>query len=137
MKYHQRKFCSKQCRAGAWRLSNVGKEKARREKDNSNSPARILSRVKSRAKQVGIKFNLDINDIVIPKYCPVLGVKLSHKPGKGRGYHFNSASLDRIDNTKGYIKGNVRIISAIANLLKNDATVEELEKILADLRSRT
>ncbi len=135
LKYSQRKFCSTTCQQESWRLSNPGKAKAKREKENSNSPKRILSRVKSRAKLTGQYFNLDISDIVIPEFCPVLGIRLNPNPGKGSGYHNDSASVDRIDSSRGYEKGNIRVISNRANLLKNNATVEELEKVLNDLRS--
>lgn len=43
-----------------------------------------------------------------------------------------SPSLDKIIPSLGYVPGNVRIISARANLLKNDATVDELRAILKD-----
>jgi len=46
----------------------------------------------------------------------------------------NSASLDRIDNEKGYIKGNVRFVCLGINYMKNrraDSEVFELlDKIL-------
>lgn len=44
-----------------------------------------------------------------------------------------SPSLDRLDSSKGYVKGNVRVISKRANQLKNNATVEEMRMVLADL----
>lgn len=97
----------------------------------------ILSRCKYRAKQNNIPFDLTKDDIVIPKVCPVLGIEIRQlaiddQPKKG--YHPNSPSLDRIIPELGYVKGNVRVISARANLLKNDATISELELVLKDLK---
>lgn len=46
----------------------------------------------------------------------------------------NSPSLDKINPIKGYVKGNVRVISQRANWLKNDATYEEMETIFNDFR---
>jgi hypothetical protein len=40
-------------------------------------------------------------------------------------------SLDRIDSSKGYIKGNVWVISLRANRIKNDSTPQEL-RLIAD-----
>jgi hypothetical protein len=92
----------------------------------------MLSRLKYRAAASGIPFNLDRSDITIPSHCPILGIELHWN--KGKGYHPDSPSVDKINPMLGYTKGNVRVISARANLLKNDATVEELTKVLEDLR---
>jgi len=46
----------------------------------------------------------------------------------------NSPSLDRLDNTKGYIKGNIVVISNKANRLKGDATLQELERLVEWLK---
>src|SRR3990167_2542200 len=99
----------------------------------------LLRNARKRAKQVGIEFNLEISDIVIPEQCPYLKVPLTRI--RGQGQQPNNASLDRIDSSKGYIKGNVQVISWQANKMKTDATKDELltfaQSILdADSRGR-
>lgn len=98
-----------------------------------NSPESVLyTNAKNRAKRKGVEFNIDINDIIVPEFCPILGLKLIH--GVGRWID-ECPSLDRIDSTKGYIKDNIHVISYRANMLKNNATIEELEKIVNFLKS--
>lgn len=63
--------------------------------------------------------------------CPVLGFKLARS---GAPSQFNLASIDRIDNSKGYIVGNIAIISCRANTIKRDANIKELELVLAYVR---
>jgi hypothetical protein len=46
----------------------------------------------------------------------------------------NSPSLDKIIPSKGYIKGNVWVISNRANTLKNDASLQELELLVENLK---
>ena len=92
---------------------------------------RILTRAKSRAKQKNIPFNLTLEDIEVPETCPLLGIPIEIQPKKG--YHPNSPSLDKIIPEKGYIKGNVWVISNRANTLKNDATIQELKTLVENL----
>jgi hypothetical protein len=88
----------------------------------------MLHRARLRAATKGFEFNIDEGDVVIPKVCPVLGLELT----VGRGAPGPcSPSLDRMDNSLGYVKGNVRVISNRANSLKSDATIEELRAVLA------
>ena len=87
---------------------------------------------KNRAMRNGIPFSLEKEDIVIPEICPILKIKLTTP---GEGVNDASPTIDRIDPKKGYIKGNIAVISMRANRLKNDATVAEIEKILAWMKS--
>lgn len=87
---------------------------------------RLLNYARQRSKFKNIDFNLIENDIIIPEFCPILGIPLIERSSKKDG---NSASVDRIDNTKGYIKGNIAIISYKANRMKSDFTFEEIEKL--------
>lgn len=84
----------------------------------NNIQSRMYYSVKSRCKQRDILFLIDIEDIIIPQYCPILGVKLDRNR--------YSPTLDRIIPSKGYVKGNVQVISKKANTMKNDATFKEL-----------
>lgn len=90
-----------------------------------NPERRILHQTKCKAKKEGTRFNLTLEDITIPAACPVFGTSFD-KHDKLR-----STSVDRIDNSKGYIKGNVQIISGLANVMKNKATPNQLRRFAA------
>jgi hypothetical protein len=93
-------------------------------RDYRENPERyILARTKDRAKKKGIDFNLTIDDIIVPKQCPVFKVDLRV------GDLDWCPSIDRIDPTKGYTKGNIQIISMKANRMKNDATATEIKQL--------
>ncbi len=81
----------------------------------------LLKYAKLRAKQKGIEFSLVKEDIVIPKLCPYLQVPLTIA-----GDRKHSPSIDRIDPSLGYSKGNIEIISTLANSMKWNSTKEEL-----------
>jgi hypothetical protein len=90
----------------------------------------LLTSARERAVEKGLDFDLKESDIIVPEYCPVLGIKLEWGAGRGKGKaRDNSVSLDRVDSTKGYVKANVCIISWRANDLKKDGTAEEHLKI--------
>jgi hypothetical protein len=105
------------------------------EKRRSDPHSKMFSAAKTRAKQLEVPFDLTIADLpIIPEYCPILGIKIempAYTEGIGRASH-GSPSLDRIRPEKGYVKGNIRIISNRANTLKRDASAEELRLIAED-----
>jgi hypothetical protein len=83
------------------------------------------ARKSSWKKEYTHEFNIEVSDIVIPNKCPYLDIELStnyndhDKP--------NYYSIDRIDSSKGYVKGNIQVISRLANTMKNGATIEQLK----------
>lgn len=116
-----------------WKLhcGHVSEER----KNRLNSPVwRMYKEARSRAKKNNLKFDIELSDIIIPKYCEVLGIKLICGLNKACS---NSPSLDRIDNTKGYIKENIKVISLKANRMKNNASIEEVEAILRYMKENT
>ncbi|PPD55499.1 MAG: hypothetical protein CTY12_00555 [Methylotenera sp.] len=97
------------------------------ERRQANYANYLLSRVKGRAKHNNMEFDITIDDITIPEVCPIFGIPLSFNKNHNRD---NTPSLDRVDNSKGYIKGNVQVISMRANRLKSDATLSELRALI-------
>lgn len=107
------------------RLTDNDKVKETRNKSYHKDPRRkLFMSAKSRSKRLNIPFNIDIEDIIIPDKCPLLEVPFIQ--GTKDNYQY-SYSLDRIDNSKGYIKGNIQVITNKANSMKNNASVEELK----------
>ena len=106
-------------------------QKNRTEYYRNNRLKQKLRGVKSRCKKKNLKFDLQIENIIVPDICPVLGIPLEYKNGKGP--QPGSPSIDRIRPERGYVQDNVRIISNRANILKNNMTLEECKLILKDL----
>lgn len=111
------------------------KRRAKKSYENSYLSAdkrikNLLTVAKSRAKRKGIEFSINHNHIKWNDICPVLGtpIKLEKSGGRqGRRGNYNAPSIDRINNSYGYIVDNVRLISLRANQLKSDMTKEECE----------
>jgi hypothetical protein len=110
----------KACRKENSKVEWESKKFQPRKKENLDFKKVIVRRAKSRAKKAGIPFNIDESDIVLPEKCPVLGMPFIYGD---RNWTF---SIDKIVPALGYVKGNVIIVSNRANIIKNNATPEEI-----------
>jgi hypothetical protein len=120
-------------RAVKWRKDNPAKIKAKGQAYRKNNPAQtLLERARDRARKGGYECTITIADIIIPEFCPLLGIKLERGAGVG-GAKPSSPSLDKIRPELGYIPGNVWVISYRANMIKNDATLQELQTLVSRL----
>jgi len=136
----------KSCQAKKRHLYYVNGGKEMQKKYNKENPVLVMTNnmamhARRRAKNKNIPFDIDLDYIRSmvgenaerASHCPVLGTLLDWSLQRGNGGNPvpNSPSLDRIDPSKGYVKGNVWVISYRANAIKNDATHEELKRVTA------
>jgi len=90
----------------------------------------MLKSAGRRARKGGYVCTITVHDIVIPKFCPLLGIKLERGNGK---LNPASPSLDKIIPDLGYVPGNVWVVSHRANSIKQNATPKELQTLVDNL----
>lgn len=94
-------------------------------KDKYSGLREHLTRVKKRNKD----YNITLDDLLTQWLkqdgnCIYSGVKLNHP--KNGDNNITTASLDRIDSSIGYVKGNIQFISIACNYAKNNMTHEDM-----------
>lgn len=95
-----------------------------------NAVSYQITNARNRTKGRGLEFNLKLEDLLpLPTHCPVFGFPLNYQSDNSNDP--TGFSLDRIDNDKGYVRGNVIVVSLKANKLKRDASLEDLRQLLA------
>jgi hypothetical protein len=117
-------------RQDKWRALNRDRNKENQDQWHlENYPRIAWQTAKTRAKQQGVPFTLTVDDVKAlfaeADGCPVFGTPFARRVGRS-GPCPHSPSIDRFDPPKGYILGNVCIISWRANMIKRDATTEEM-----------
>lgn len=116
----------KSCRSKAAAAS----AKARKSRD----PAyRMLTGARKRHYDCGVPFDLKVEDIHVPERCPVFDKPLVMDDPSSEWY----PNLDKITPHLGYVRGNIVVMSARANRIKNDATLEELKALVAFMEKET
>lgn len=102
-------YCSQECQSEKWADNNWAK--------------RTVYRLKQQAVKKNVPFDLEPLDIPQPTKCSYLGIDLNYQL---ESIQKNSPSVDRIIPEKGYVKGNIEVISNLANMMKSYSTKEEL-----------
>lgn len=115
------------------RIAKAGYEKLVGSKEGV--ARRMIYKARERNRKTVAIIHTDILTIwPINDKCPVFGVPFAYGRRVDREAHPNSPSLDRIDPIKGYVVGNIAVISWRANAVKRDATIKELEAVAAWLK---
>ena len=100
--------------------------------DGSKNRSRIVAAAKKmigRARGRGkYEVAIEVDDVlaVWPKdsVCPILEEQMQGADGS-TGSRDYSPSLDRIDNSKGYLPDNIQVISDMANKMKTNSTIQQ------------
>jgi hypothetical protein len=90
---------------------------------------------KARAKDKDLPFDLTEEHLreVWTGVCPIFNMPLDIQALKNSPQH---AELDRVIPELGYVKGNVAWLSQRANRIKDNAKLEELERLVEWLKSK-
>lgn len=136
-KFNRPNFCCRSC-VGKHNFKNFGDKRS----SHHTGKADIYSKfryhfraIQSRSREKGHEINVTMDDLIEQwntqkGICEFSGIELIlssySKIIKDPIY---SASLDRIDSNKGYIKGNIRWISRSINWMKNEMSDEMTWKL--------
>lgn len=115
-----------------YRLARNLKDTETRHNNEDSIKKALVRAAKARAKKKGIPFDITIEDFILPEKCPLLEIPLTVGYGSSQE---NSYSLDKIIPDLGYVKGNVWVISNKANMIKNNASLEELKLLVKNLET--
>lgn len=102
--------------------------KSQKKRKQTDSCYRLWASSQNNARKKGVEHTIQISDIPKPVVCKYLGIKLlySRTAESGRLRHPYAPSIDRIDSSRGYVPGNIQVISDLANRMKQNATITQL-----------
>jgi hypothetical protein len=138
-KLGRKNFCSRTC-VGKNNTKNLGEGTNRynisqhsgSRKDNLTKFRYHFRNISKRDKQIDITIQ-DLKELweIQKGICPYLGIELHlNTYGIIKKDPITSASLDRIDSSEGYIKGNLQWVSRAMNYLKNDMSEQQVQEII-------
>lgn len=94
---------------------------------------RIVEAAFVRAIRMNLEFDQCIREILMdnpPMECVCCGETFNYNEAPSKTRRRNSPSIDRVDNNKGYVVGNVQIICWGCNEDKSHLTLEKLERFI-------
>lgn len=101
----------------------------------------MLRSAKSRAKENNLEFDIDLQYLqsVATDHCPVDGLPFdwNRQLEADKSLPFATPSLDRINSSQGYVKGNVKIIGWKWNAKKSNMNLDDLLLLVKYVRSAT
>lgn len=141
-KLNRPNFCSRTC-VGKNNSNNFGDRRSNYDiSKHSNNRMDGYTKFKYHYRNIKNRnqvIDLTIEDLKIQwesqnGICPFTGISLVISSyNKIKKNPIYSASLDRIDSTKGYIKGNIRWVSRAINWMKNDMSDEMVNELINHL----
>ena len=115
-------------------MANTELRKAQQRRSKERNPQRTWAGyatrdARNRAKKKEVPFDITVKDIMnlLTPRCPVYGTEFQWIGN--RKMLPTSATLDRIDPAKGYVKGNLVVISSKANNIKSAYKSADLYKV--------
>ena len=113
---YTRKDHAKQSSAADWRCKTCrATEKSFSSNQRAGAFMRCFNKFKNSAKNRGISWDVSFEDFcsIYTGYCALTNWAISLE------YKKTTASLDRIDSSKGYYMGNIRWVHSMVNMSKN------------------
>lgn len=124
-------YCSRSC-CGKATIGNIKERSdydiskhANNRKDGYSGIREFLRRIKSRAHESDLTLQSLKELWDKQNICPYSGVQLSLPTGSGKHSHLTTASLDRIDSSRGSMLDNVQFVSSAINYMKNNMSHED------------
>lgn len=135
-KYYNANKEACKARSRAWQLDNplklkkhIKRAQTKRATDLTAFANHAFAVIKSRAKKDGRGLKITATYLktllqLANKTCQVTGLPVSYNVGD-----VHKASFDRIDNNKGYVYGNLQVVSSYINYAKQEHSQAELFKV--------
>ncbi len=120
---------SSECRDCFRRRSSKNQKKRHHAGGEDYHLSYLMRGVRHRARKGSIECDLDAGFLKIllseqSGLCAISGIPLTFI--KGHGHIPTNASVDRIDVTKGYAKGNIQLVAHQVNTMKSNLSLDQL-----------